>query len=189
MSDTKAFTLIELLIVMGVIGIIASTVIVVLNPLELANRARDGKRFSELRAVNNALNLYEVDEGASFGSTSTVYISAPDTSATCANLTLPALSAGWSYNCVTSVNTRKIDGTGWVPVDFSSIRYGPPFTKLPIDPINTDTNELYYSYVTDGTGWELNSVVQSEKEASVASSDGGDSSIKFEVGKNLTLTP
>jgi len=188
-SGTAAFTLIELLIVIAVLGILAAGIILVLNPVELLNRAQDGKRVTDLSSIHSALLLYEVGEGTVFGNANTVYISLPDdTSSTCATHTsLPSLPSPWNYACVMDADLIKIDGTGWVPVPFSSISSGPPFARLPIDPENSASEGLYYAYVTGGS-WALTGLLESERElASAAAGDGGTDDGRFEVGTDLAL--
>jgi len=187
MRDQRAFTLIELLVVIGIIGVLAAAVILFINPAEILNRTRDSARVQDLQSVNDALRLYQVEEGTSFGAASTTYISIPDTSATCANLTLPGLPPGWSYNCVTDTDLRKVDGNGWIPVDFTSISGSSPLSKLPIDPINSDTDSLYYSYVTGGS-WALSAILKSDRELKgIAAGDGGTDDGRYEIGSNLSL--
>lgn len=52
----KGFTLIEMLIVIAIIGILSSIVLVGLGPVQ--RRGRDARRISDLRQVQNALELY-----------------------------------------------------------------------------------------------------------------------------------
>ena len=52
----KGFTLIEVLIVVAIIGILASVVLVGLGPTQRAGR--DARRISDLRQTQNALELY-----------------------------------------------------------------------------------------------------------------------------------
>ena len=54
--NKKGFTLIELLIVIAVIGILASVVLVGLGPVQ--KQGRDARRISDLRQVQNGLELY-----------------------------------------------------------------------------------------------------------------------------------
>ena len=54
------FTLIELLIVIAVIGILAASVLALINPLEQFAKARDAERKNTLRELANALERYMI---------------------------------------------------------------------------------------------------------------------------------
>ncbi|MDE2145009.1 MAG: prepilin-type N-terminal cleavage/methylation domain-containing protein, partial [Patescibacteria group bacterium] len=53
-----SFTLIELLIVIAIIGILASVVVLVLNPAQLLSQSRDSRRTQDLSNLNNAIGMY-----------------------------------------------------------------------------------------------------------------------------------
>ena len=150
-NGEKSFTLLELLIVIGILAILSTTAVLVLNPSELLKNTRDSKRLSEFNSLNSALNIYLSQGGANFGSSSIVYVSIPDTSPTCANSNLPVLPFGWDYACSTPDNYRKTNGFGWVPVDLTSLSIGSLLSVLPVDPINIAENNLYYSYFPGGS--------------------------------------
>ena len=57
----KGFTLLELLIVIGILAILATVLIAVINPAELLRRARDTQRLSDLDALRSAISLFIVD--------------------------------------------------------------------------------------------------------------------------------
>ena len=58
---SKGFTLIELLVVVAIIGILAT---VVLSSLSSAReRARDAKRLADVKTIQNALEMYHLDNG------------------------------------------------------------------------------------------------------------------------------
>lgn len=55
------FTLVELLVVVGLIGIITGVVLLVLNPTGLRNKSQDGRRKSDLGLIQTAIELYYSD--------------------------------------------------------------------------------------------------------------------------------
>jgi hypothetical protein len=127
------------------------------------------------------------------GTSSFVYVSIPDTTSTCANLGLPSLPQGYSYRCVTSSTLQKTDGTGWIPVNLSSLSTGSPLPKFPVDPINTTSSGEYYTY-TPGGSWHLTAVLSSEKykmggSDDKVSKDGGSYTELYEIGSDLKLLP
>lgn len=68
MEKTKksAFTLVELLIVIGVLAILASIVFVALNPLGRFQNARNARRWSDVTAILSAIKLHQVDNGGTY---------------------------------------------------------------------------------------------------------------------------
>lgn len=56
MQTTKGFTLVELLVAVGIIGVLASVSIVSVNSVRA--KARDAKRISEVKEMQNALEAY-----------------------------------------------------------------------------------------------------------------------------------
>lgn len=124
------------------------------------------------------------------GTHNTIYISLPDTDPQCGSYygQLTATSTGWNYHCSTSANYTKINGTGWIPVDLTSVQFsaGTLFASLPKDPINTVANGYYYTYIPGS--WALSATMESEKYiASNAANDGGQVSTRFEVGNEIVL--
>ncbi len=190
-SDRDSFTLIELLIVIAIIGILAAAVVLILNPSQLLSQSRDSRRIQDIANLNSAIGMYLSEGNTSLGSSDTVYVDVPDTSATCADLGLPSLPASWSYHCATTSTLRNVDGTGWIPVNFTQISVGTPLSVLPVDPVNTTSTGLYYTYVTNGSGsYELTAVaLESQKYQADAENDGGQSATSYELGSSLALSP
>lgn len=60
-KKSGGFTLIELLIVIAIIAILASVVLVSLDPLKRFKDSRDARRWSAVRNISDALNVYQVD--------------------------------------------------------------------------------------------------------------------------------
>lgn len=168
---------------------LAAVVVVVINPADMLKRARDGRRMTELAGINRALGYYQTLVGdTGMGSASVVYISLPDTDNTgprdCDEYTLPAIPSDWSYYCAYQNEYRRPDGTGWVPVNFSSMPTGSPFAAIPIDPQNNTS--YYYTYIT-GSSWVLRALLESQKLTEQAANDGGVADAAFEKGTNLSL--
>jgi prepilin-type N-terminal cleavage/methylation domain-containing protein len=189
MNLRSSFTLIELLIVLAIVAILSVVVILTLNPAELLKQARDSNRLSDLSTLNSALGVFNTDVAGGFmGTSSIVYVSIPDTTSSCANLGLPTLPGGWSYNCATATSTRNTEGTGWIPVNLKLISFGSSLSSLPVDPINTTSSNLYYTYISGGGSWKISATsLESQKYAFRATSDGGSSDTSYEVGSGLTL--
>ncbi len=188
-KNRSSFTLIELLVVLALVAILSVVVIVTLNPAELLKQARDSNRLSDLATINTALNLFSADVTSGFMGTSTIiYVSIPDSSPTCANLGLPILAtSSYTYNCVTTQNLRKTDGTGWIPVNFQRISSNSPISQLPIDPQNTTTTNSYYTYIAGGS-WKLTAIaLESQKYIAQGNTDGGTAPSSFEMGNNMSL--
>lgn len=189
----SSFTLVELLIVIAILAILAAAVVIVLNPAELLAQSRDTQRTSDLKTLNDAVNLFIIDNPtASLGAANTVYISLPDTAAgNCSGVSgLPTLPAGWSYHCVTAANLRDISGNGWLPLNFSSIKGGSPMPYAPIDPVNTTASSFYYLYIPGTSTFEVVSLLESERQTKALSAkDGGADPSRFEVGSDISLWP
>jgi prepilin-type N-terminal cleavage/methylation domain-containing protein len=194
----KGFTLIELLVVIAILAVLAVVVVLTLNPAGLLQEARDANRISDMATINNSLGLSLADSSSeSLGSANTVYVSIPDPTATttagdqCQGLGLFTLPSGYTYQCAASSTYRLTNGTGWIPVNLSNNTFGSSLSELPVDPVNTTSSGLYYTYVMSGTQWEVNAKMEATKnmKGGAADKDGGSSSLIYEQGSNLSLAP
>jgi type II secretion system protein G len=61
-NKKRGFTLIELLVVISIIGMLSSIVLSSLN--DARAKARDARRMSDIKQIQNALELYRVDHGS-----------------------------------------------------------------------------------------------------------------------------
>jgi len=193
-KNWRGFTLLELLLVIAILAILGLIVVLLMNPVELMRQARDSNRLSDLSTIDRALSIMEADATPiSFGQPFTVYISVPDMAATttagtnCSGMGLSNLPSGWSYHCAASSTYKTVNGSGWIPVDFSSATFNSPISLLPTDPNNSTSSSLYYTYITGGS-WSLTALLESQKyRQNTAISDGGYDPERVEKGSDLTL--
>ena len=75
LKNKKAFTLIEMLIVIVIIGILAAALVPRLQSMQ--GRARDSKRKVDLRTLNNVFSIYLLDNGEYPGSANGTYSACP----------------------------------------------------------------------------------------------------------------
>ena len=203
-SNKKGFTLVELLIVIGILAILAAVVVIVLNPAQLLAQARDSQRISDLDSLRSALAFYlSTVSSPALGTDQTCYVfseTLASVDATCAGGTGGLANAHASNTTAGAVSSsRNTDGTGWVPVDFSDIPGGTPLPILPVDPVNnassTDVSPagLFYVYAPDNTNktFELSANLESVRFTSGSdnkeANDGGSTHQLYEVGTDPDL--
>jgi prepilin-type N-terminal cleavage/methylation domain-containing protein len=63
-NSKKAFTLLEILLVVGIIAILAGIVIVAINPSKQIATVRNTQRQSDIKQINSALQQYFIDHGS-----------------------------------------------------------------------------------------------------------------------------
>ncbi len=78
-SNRRGFTLIELLIAIVIMGVMASLIFLILNPVTQLNKAKDAQREQDFRQIVNALDTYYNDHNyfpatLSFGSSWVPYM-------------------------------------------------------------------------------------------------------------------
>jgi type IV pilus assembly protein PilA len=61
LSSMKGFTLIEILLVIGIIAVLATVVVVALDPAKRFADARDARRLSDMQSILSAVQQYIVD--------------------------------------------------------------------------------------------------------------------------------
>ena len=184
----RGFTLIELLVVIAIVAVLAVTVILTLNPAQLLRQARDSNRTQDLSTMKSAISLYLADVSApGIGASANCYAHTSSTLASCT-----AGSRFAATGTVTLASSLGITGSGWIPVNFTTISAGSPISALPVDPVNSAT--YFYAYRPDATNgtFEMNADMESTKFASggssdVESTDGGNVSTLYEVGTDPGL--
>lgn len=120
----RGFTLIELLVVIAIMGVLASIVMTSLNSARM--KARDSQRLVELKELEKALALYELNNGA-----------------------YPSTSNTWWGTCSSYGSHPTSGSTGWVP------DLAPAYIAvLPTDPKPVGNNGCYL-YRSNGTDYML----------------------------------
>jgi len=183
--EHRSFTFLEIIVALVLIAVLVGLFILFVKPQELFKRARDLRRIGDLNDIDVAIRAALLENsGLQLGESNTIYLSLPDTSATCSSWVsqLPVLQAGWRYRCVPEANLTKINGSGWVPVDLTGVK-SKGFLALPVDPINRPP--YYYSYVRGST--HLTALLEYLQEP--AKKDNGSSDCLFEAGTQRTISP
>mgnify|MGYP001626226715 CR=1 FL=1 len=202
----RGFTFIELLIVLGLITALISIFIYFINPVEILKKHRDIQRMNDLKALEIAINTYissnpyadldgyfdNTGKGESFQS---IYVSVPVDKELIPFATITD-GLGNIWNIIqnsSSTNLRNIDGTGWLPINFTEMKYY-PISYLPVDPLNSYNLGYFYTYVFDRKTktFELNAKLEykifNKGEAQdVVSKDGGSDNEVYETGSNKCI--
>lgn len=145
MSLSNGFTLIEILVVIGIIALLATIVIVAINPARQFAQARNTQRESNVSTILNAI-------GQNLADNKGVALSA----ATCAGIgTAP------------DTTLRQI-GTGGVNLTCLVPTYIP--TALPMDPTNGTAADTKYTITYDGIRYEI--CAPQHAEAAIVPSPG-----------------
>jgi len=184
MKIKKGFTLLELLIVIGILAILSTTIIIVINPAQLLKKARDSQRISDLNTMKTAIAYYITEE------TGTLSIGSLYSAQTYADLAGVKCHASAA---VAPAVTFLTDSTGWIPIDFDGLSGGSPIGALPGDPNRTTIAAepgRYYVYmvgnVTDFTFKLVANMESTYYSAEVESTDGGTEATLYEVGTSMT---
>ncbi|MEI7452458.1 MAG: prepilin-type N-terminal cleavage/methylation domain-containing protein [Candidatus Falkowbacteria bacterium] len=133
MKNKKAFTLIELLIVIAIIAIIAGIVFVALNPLARFAAARTSRRWADASAVLTAIKVNQIDNGGAYCTSITamqngiVYMIGTSTT-------------GAQQTCQTTIGTSSA-------VDLTALVTGGYLGSVPVSPSG---NYTYYNGSTTG---------------------------------------
>jgi len=184
-NTMRSFTFLEIIVVSAILVVLVGVLIAVLKPTEIFKKTRDSKRITDLQNLDILFKTIETASSTFFSSlsTTTVYISLPDNSATCSSYIsqLPTLPSDWSYRC--SATPTDPYGNGWIPLDFSKA----PFvniSQLPIDPINQPP--YYYSFVV-GRSYVLYAQLENLNRNAPSFNDGDNFPHLYSVGTDKNL--
>ena len=227
-SKARGFTLLELLIVISIIAILSIALIFMLNPAETLKKSRDAQRISDLNTLKTAIGVMLTASSTpsldNFGTLClTTATGATNSgkgiaySAYKASITFASTAGGSDTSIAfsgtgvpptTQAVAGKVDGTGWVPINFKALTGGSPISSLPVDPINTiaataaTSTDLVYRYgCQNGTPtattkpsyvFEIDAQLESSaytSEDNKRANDGGDNASFYEVGNSLNVLP
>lgn len=134
-SSNKGFTLIEILVVIGIIAILAAIVIVAINPARQFAQARNTQRESDVSTILNAIGHNMVDyKGVFGGKTGNVCFAAA------ADVVVQALDKDGG------------DVIGTDDVDLSCLAPTYIASALPFDPDGGDASDTGYTVQVDTEG-------------------------------------
>jgi prepilin-type N-terminal cleavage/methylation domain-containing protein len=208
-KNNKGFTLLELLIVTGILAILATVAIMAINPAELLKRSRDSSRISDIGTLKRAIAIAQNDNSnLSLGTCdgTKVYASVSSETPLSSEALLPS---GITFIQVSRENLQKTDGSGWIPINFQGLAIGSPLGSLPIDPLNTHNSanparSFFFTYACNTQGqYELNAKLESNyygfkdrdgfpidnpAQNPLPLTDGGDNGL-YETGTSLAIIP
>lgn len=138
----KGFTLIEILIVIGIIAVLATIVIVAINPARQFAQARNTQRVSNVNTLLNAIGQKIADCKGKFNASATECPTSP---------VCPTLTAATNYNITSTAGATNIDLSCLTPTYIpSSLPYDPNATGAQwTSASNYDTK---YQVMVDTTG-------------------------------------
>lgn len=185
LSDKKGFTIIEILTVLFLILILSNILFFLFNYLDIIKRARDSRRLNDLKVLDSAIkNLLLQNPSWFSGQDYVIYISLPDNNSNCSSYSnLPPIFSPFSYRCSNSSNYLKTDGSGWLPINFSSSLIG--VSKLPVDPLNN--SEYFYAFLKIKNKYKLTAKMESEAFGYEMINDGGIEPLLYEIGNDLKI--
>lgn len=140
-STKKAFTLIEVLVVIGIIAILAAVVLIAINPARQFKQAHDSQRSSNINAILNAIGQRLADNKGVWTTTTS-----------CA--ALPSSTSTIAYSGSNTVNLYGCI----VPTYMSALPYDPTWGSF----TSQTDYQTAYSIVQDSVSGRISITASSE---------------------------
>lgn len=170
----KSFTLIELLIVIGILSILVVTILITLNPAEAQKKARDTKRLKDIVTLQAIVQQWINDGKAPFCTTA-IGVCTSDASST--NVNSDPCNNNW-------LGQNLCDYTNSVPVDPANNKQR---TGLTGGNPATQTYTFRYFFGMRGSDYEIATRLESISNVNAVTNDGGEDPDLVEVGSDLTI--
>ncbi len=188
----KAFTLIELLIVIGIIALLAVTVLLALNPAEAQKKNRDAKRVRDASNIE-AILVQLIDSNATIPtSTGAIGSTTGANSSTVTGSTSQPCNSNWlttgftaGTDLCTYAQTIPIDPQNGLTRQYWGCPTGTPGCTV-AQMANQNATAQYRVRVV-GSTYEINVRQESRDNAEKLRGDGGNSNSWFEAGSDRTL--
>ncbi len=131
-KNQKGFTLVEILLVIGIIAVLATVVVVALDPVTRFNDARNSRRLADIQSILTAVQQYIVDHKGELP---------PGVDTTEKQISNQGSGCGISGNCDVSNEGFCVDLSGELE------RY---LKSIPFDPATGTVEYTHYSIQADG---------------------------------------
>ncbi|MFQ5452202.1 MAG: type II secretion system protein [Candidatus Paceibacterota bacterium] len=175
-SHNQGFTLIEILIVIGLIAILAVVALLAINPAQAQKRTRDIQRMKDLSTIEGVLSQWIADGNG-------------PTTGKCLD---PIV--GGTCNSSASTGTSESCSSNFLQEDLC--KYA---NSIPVDPLNgntvafvngagsTTSTVAQYIVGLSGVDYEVNARLESPQNDDRVASDGGNDLTTLEQGTSLTI--
>jgi type IV pilus assembly protein PilA len=148
MTKERGFTLLEILLVIAAIGILASIVIVAINPNRQLAQARNAERRSEINSLLNGVYQYSLDNNGNLPVDSDTVNNTVDT-------TLREITLDTNVTCA--------DADAGDEVNLNEDLVSTYLSAIPVDPQNSETNCSGYTIQSNGSTTALRITVNAPK--------------------------